>query len=312
MSETRALLKEVGRLFREEGYRVGYCEAESSCFDLVAKKDQKLVLVKVVANVDCFTRKQATDLKKLAYALRAIPLLVGLRSHRGELLEGVLYERYGINTVSLRTLQRALCRGEMPLALAKRGGLYVRISSEELREARARRNLSLGELASMLGVSRRTIYEYERSRMLATLEIALKLEEVLDEDLVEPFDIFSWEAEEVDNNHQDEQDEPASRARRALIGIGLRAVTVRRAPFNLAAGSEEIDLKVIAEARRKVEEIGESRVRALKRVATAIDARTLIMVERHERVEDIDGVPVISIQEIELEHSLEKLVDRLE
>ncbi|MHA1244464.1 MAG: helix-turn-helix domain-containing protein, partial [Candidatus Heimdallarchaeota archaeon] len=73
---------------------------------------------------------------------------------------------------------------------AHRGGLRVKIDGELLKEKRLEKNLSLSDLASEVGVSKRAIYEYERGGIDVSLDTALMLEEYLDEPLTIALNLF--------------------------------------------------------------------------------------------------------------------------
>ena len=133
-----------------------------------------------------------------------------------------------------------------PLVYAAPGGLYVEIDGETLRGLRESKSISLGELAKALGVSRRTISKYE-SGMNATVDAALKLEEILDAPIACPINmIVRFErpgpADESPNDLQNatglEKD-----ALGALVHIGFDVFRTTRAPFN--ALSRDDDNKVL-------------------------------------------------------------------
>ena len=74
------------------------------CFDVVAKLDSKVLIVKVLSNVDAFSKENAGEMKTLADALGATPLVVGERSSSGDLEPGIVYSRFNISIVSNETL----------------------------------------------------------------------------------------------------------------------------------------------------------------------------------------------------------------
>ena len=79
----------------------------------------------------------------------------------------------------------------LPLVYAAHGGLYVRIRRLKMRQIRLERGNLLGALASKLGVSRRTIAKYETESMDTSVDVALKLEEIFEEELIQPVDLFA-------------------------------------------------------------------------------------------------------------------------
>ncbi|MCD6510873.1 MAG: transcriptional regulator [Thermoprotei archaeon] len=297
--EREEIIEEVRRVLIRDGYETKICEAvSSSCFDVVAKKNERLLLIKILVNIDNYTRDQARDLKKITRTLTAIPLLIGLRTRRSELIEGVIHERFGVKVVGLDTFRNAL-RDEKPLAYVKRGGMYVKIDGERLRMARMRLGLSLGELAQIIGVTRKTIYEYENGNMYATLDVAWKLEEVLGEELIRPLSLF----EEPKGNDENERiangvEGIAKKVKTRLRMLGLKAEALKRAPFNIVATNDVKYLRMIAEAKRKIEEIKYIKLREVRELAEVMRAKALVMVEKESNIEDVEGIPVINISEL--------------
>ena len=73
------------------------CDVRPSCFDLVARKDEQLILVKILSNIDALTEEDALALQMVAHFFNATPLIIGNKTRRGELDSGVVYKRYGVS-----------------------------------------------------------------------------------------------------------------------------------------------------------------------------------------------------------------------
>src|SRR5207244_9802827 len=80
--------------------------------------------------------------------------------------------------------------GVPPFLFSAPGGLYAHLDTEALRRLREEREVSLGTLADIAGVTRRTIQMYLEG-MSATMDGAMRLEEFLQESLVLPVDPFA-------------------------------------------------------------------------------------------------------------------------
>jgi len=135
------------------------------------------------------------------------------------------YIRYGIYAISVATLYDAFVERVPPLVYASPGGLYVNINGDVLRELRERKNLSLGDLGSLLGVSRRTISKYE-SGMGTTLDIAQKIEEIFDAPLVVAIDLLAYKS-----IFSEETERPEEIPMNFLERIGVKLHAMHRAPF---------------------------------------------------------------------------------
>jgi putative transcriptional regulator len=194
-------------------------------FDLIASNRETLLIIKVVSHIDSVSEETARDLDQISLYLKGSPLIIGERARDAELERGAVYVRYGIYAVSVATLYDSLVEQVPPLVYASPGGLYVNINGEVLREERERRNLSLGDLGNLLGVSRRTISKYE-SGMGTTLDIALRIEEIFDAALVRAIDLMKHEPHFPDEPQQAD-DLPMG----FLERIGMKLHTLQRAPF---------------------------------------------------------------------------------
>lgn len=198
-------------------------------FDLIARNDGTLLVIKVVSHIDSVSEDAAFNLDLISRLLGGIPLIIGERARDAELERGAVYVRYGINAVSPATLYDYFVEKIPPLVYASPGGLYVNIDGDALRDLREKRNMSLGDLGTVLGVSRRTISKYE-SGMGTTLDVAIRIEEFFDTGVVESIDLIrhempkAMEAEQKTNTYlQSPMD--------FLEQIGVRLHSLHGAPF---------------------------------------------------------------------------------
>ena len=207
-------------------------------FDLIARKNGTMLVIKVVSHIDSVSDDVASDLEIIASHLSGIPLIVGERARDAELERGAVYLRYGIYAVNVATLYDFFVEKIPPLVYASPGGLYVSINGEVLHEMRERRGMSLGDLGHLLGVSRRTISKYE-SGMGTTLEVAIRIEEVFNAGVVESIDILTHEPQK--DRDQPERKDPSKPP--IPIGfleeIGMKLHTLRGAPFQALVTFDE-------------------------------------------------------------------------
>ncbi|MCK9298229.1 transcriptional regulator [Methanoculleus sp. YWC-01] len=206
------------------------CNIRPRSFDLIAKKGDSLVIIKVASHIDSVSADIAWDLNLIARYLEATPLIVGERARDADLERGVVYIRYGLFALSPETLYDYFVEGLSPMVYASPGGLYVKINGDLLREVRERSQMSLGDLASHLGVSRRTISKYE-SGMGTTLDVAIKLEELFNAPLVETIELIGHRSPEPEKSLE-------SKTGDILIDLermGMEIHAMRQAPFQALA-----------------------------------------------------------------------------
>ncbi len=214
------------------GYHVSQpIRMRSISFDIVARMDDQLLIVKVLSNVDAFSRENAEEMKVLSEALGASPVLIGERSSSGPLETGIVYSRFSVPIISNETLADHLLEEVPPFIFAAPGGLYVRLDKDLLRKIRDSEGLSLGTLAEVAGVSRRTIQMYETG-MGAMIDAALRLEEFLQAPIIEPMNPFDFPREPLSEEHElSGEKRTESPIFNALLDLGYRVTPVSRSPF---------------------------------------------------------------------------------
>ena len=111
--------------------------------------------------------------------------------------EGVIYERYDIPTIGLETLKNMILYKEYPEILADRGGYFVKIDGNVIKQYREEYSLSLKDLADLAHVSRATMYKYENEIVRANAETAMILEEILNTKVTLDIDILKYNPEEL-------------------------------------------------------------------------------------------------------------------
>lgn len=213
------------------------CNLRPRSFDLVATRSDLLLIIKVASPIDNVSEEIARDLDLVATHLGGLPLIIGERGRDAELERGAVYLRYGIAAVHPETLYDFFVENIPPLVYASPGGLYVKIDGDVLRALRERRSLSLGDLGHALGVSRRTISKYEAG-MGTTLEMAVKLEEYFNAEVIESIDLLHY-ASHFDERPAPQGPGPETAALAGLQRLGLELHHLRRAPFQAMAHYEK-------------------------------------------------------------------------
>lgn len=191
-----SLLKEVEFELKKAGYNIiSLSPGSRACFDIIAKRRDQLMILKVEPYIDNFNRDNSFELKNISSFLNASPIIIGERGRRfNQLEDGLVLFRYGIPVVSSETFINLIAHGAPPFVYCGRGGYFVQINRKLLRHARLEKNLSYADLAHQVGVSRRTIYEYEHS-INPPPSTAKKLEAVLESPITEGIRIIDIDIE---------------------------------------------------------------------------------------------------------------------
>ena len=285
------LAAHVEEVLREAGFSTSdRCYLRPRSFDLAARRDDQFLFLKILSNIDGLNERTALEIRRLAKHLLASPILVGEKTRDQYLERGAVYFRYGIPTLSLFTLADCLLEGALPLVYAAHGGLYVRIDGDRMRQIRLARGISLGALATELGVSRRTISKYEVEDMDTSVDVALKLEEIFNEELIEPVDPFQTEAvAEVKGPVTDN-------ILRLLLEIGFEVVPTAQAPFN--AITREGKLVVLTGVGKFSQSIIK-KARLMSSLSSVARTKSVVIVDGETKLECIEETVLIEKRELE-------------
>ncbi len=310
------LTQEVVSQLEDAGFMLSsQCDVRPSCFDLVARKGKKLILIKVLANIDVLTSQDAIALQLVAHFFDATPLVVGQKTRKGKLDPGVVYKRYGVSTIAPPSFQSLIAEQRMPREFSQKGGRFVAIDGEKLRQARLEQKMTTGELADIVQVSARAVLAYEKDyeHMGVTTDTAERLEKVLETDLIIPIDLLHERVAEKTLNQPDEsQDIPdlEIRVNHFFERLGMRVLWTDRAPFHVAAKKEGPPLmsgvgSITSWSLKK-------RVEILKSVSKVTESNAVIIVEEGQAEESVSNLPVIrqlELDQIEKPRELKKIIE---
>lgn len=186
------LVDQTIEVLRHAGFLVSdRCDIRPRSFDIAARRGETLLLCKILLNLDGLTEETANEMRVLSEILGGTPLVIGEKTRDQPLEDNVIYTRYKITAVNIHTFYDYFIEGIPPMVTASPGGLYVPIDGSALKEARIENNMSLGSLAGVIGVSRRTISKYEEEGMHASIDTVLMLEDLLQIELAQPIDILN-------------------------------------------------------------------------------------------------------------------------
>ncbi|XHH09786.1 MAG: helix-turn-helix domain-containing protein [Candidatus Bathyarchaeia archaeon] len=177
---------------KESGFEVSQiCCSRASCFDFAAKKRDITVLLKVASEIDAFPASDMRELKVIANRIPAAPLIVSQLSHGKPLEDDTVYSRNNVYVVNEKTVKGIAMQTGNPLVCASPGGYTVEVDGALVERRRKDLGLSIGQLAALIGVSRRTLYGYERGMAKASVSSAYKLAETLGVPIVRPVNILA-------------------------------------------------------------------------------------------------------------------------
>jgi putative transcriptional regulator len=281
-------------------------------FDIICRRDNLLLVVKVLANIDGFSKANASEMKTLSRLLKAAPVVLGERCGAGELSEGIIYLRHDVPILTFGTMKEYIEEGVPPFIFAAPGGLYARIDPEVIRKARQERGLSLGALADIAGVSRKAIQLYELGTMSATLPVVDRLEKYLGEPIVTALNPFGPgdRAARPGPGRPDGDGEP-DRFREGvfekLAGLGYTVVPTRKSPFD-AISESNIKATIILTGVGAANKACLQKARVMANISRITEREGVLFLDRRLARENIGGTPVISRDELKRISDEDKIV----
>jgi len=247
------LLYKVVELLENSGFTISDCMGSRSCFDLIAKKDRLLFFIKVLSNIEGLSSNTVHELKKVSSLTGGVPIVVGERLKSSRLMDGVLYERYGVQVLNVFTLENVVSNS-MPVAHAVRGNYCAKINSEMLKRLRSGLNLTQEELARELDVSKQSIYRYESTGrvLFKVMERMLNLFEE-NEKLLLHESIFSSGVPQEDGAFNMHVTDMTKKVADKLEGIGF-STSITNAPFDVVAKENETVYTLVSDDYRRLEQ----------------------------------------------------------
>ncbi len=291
MMDKELLAESVSGLLKQAGFTISArCYLRPRSFDLAARKEDLFILIKILSNIDGLNERTAVEVRRLAKHLLGRTILVGEKSRDQYLERGAVYFRYGIPTVSVPTLADCLLDGVLPLVYAAHGGLYVRIDGSLIRQLRLDRGISLGALGSRLGVSRRTISKYETENMDTSIDVAVKLEEIFEEEVILPVDLFK------SGNLEDKPEQITDNILQLLSKMGFEVFPTAQAPFNAVTRDEDL---VVLTGISKFSQNMLKKAQLMSSLSTVARTHSAVIVEGESRVDCIGDTAIIEKRELD-------------
>ena len=238
----------------------------------------------------------------MANIFLASPIIIGEKSRNGLLEEGVIYERYEIPTIGFDTFKNMILYNEYPEILADRGGYFVKIDGNVIKQYREEYSMSLKDLANLAHVSRATMYKYENGIVRANTETAMILEEILNTKVTLDIDLLKQPQKE-DIEYSDDVND--------LSKLGYGVLSTAKSPFDAVAKMKSSDkhspLMANVEKNRTEKTLKRMAV-PLKDLSMVTTSEPVFIINNDKIKESIGTIPVIKSWELkEFENSKELL-----
>ena len=310
------ILEEVRETLVKAGFYVSeLCSIRPASFDLVARRDNSLLIIKVLTNIDAIPEEVSRELRTLSILLKGCPLIIGDKSGVGKLRNDVVYDRFGIQAITSETLKTHLLKG-LPLEVyAAPGGLYINLDKDKIKKLRIEKNISLGSFARSLRVSRRTVQMYEEG-MSTSIEVALRIEELLGTNVTVPINILNRSSDSEEIKSLSLETEGFRKFQREIFSIleqvGYRVIPLERCPFEaVSEDKKKILLTCVDEYNKKLLR----KAHVVNSISRITEKHAVLITDKDVKKTNIEGTPVIVKKELKKirgpEEILELVLERL-
>ncbi len=294
--DLKSMMRSTVEILERSGFILSQIKGPSEMsFDLVARRDDDLILIKLIKDKEELRSQSTGEMKVLARVLSASPILLMPSSRSSTFRDGVLYVSHGIPLMTLNTLFDHFVEEVPPFVYYCSGGHFVTVEGNRIRDLRECHGISLGALANEIGVSRRAIQMYE-SGMGVDLEMALKIEEVMGVELIVPLDPFSRSGslEEIRDNISGLDVHPND-VLDHLNSIGMEVIPTARCPFDaLARSREDLVMTSIDPSEREIRMLGST----LSEITRVTGNESFLVATGRIKGRNIGGTPLLTVDDV--------------
>lgn len=294
------------------------CNIRPRSFDVAARKGETLLLCKVLFNIDGLNEETAREMKYLAEYLGGSAIVLGAKTRDQMLEDSVVYMRYDILALSVQTLHDYFIENIPPLVSAAPGGLYVSIEGDLLKKSRTDQSMSLGTLATMVGVSRRTISKYEEEGMDASIDVVLQLEDIFGVELARPINILKTCRSRKPRKKAESETENQTRASTLLPEdlilntismLGYDVLPTTQAPFKaISRDKSSVILTGVSEFNTTVIK----RAHLMSSISCVTETQSVFIINGHSKIKSVENTVLIEKKELDKISDSQELLDFIE
>jgi len=259
------------------------CVARPSCFDFVARRGEQLAFLKVLVNVGSISEGEASELRKISRCFSATPLFIGDQTRNKPLEDDTIYVRYNIYAITPKTFGNVVFLQMHPLVVAGPGGYYVNLDGDAIRKKRQELGLSVGKLAELMGISRRTIYGYERCMAKASVSAAYNLEWILGVPVARPIDPLQAVSHEKGFFAKAKRAIVGNRLLQSVVGkfvrFDFKVASTKWAPFDFVAQFPEENVNIVGGVTFEKEKSIDQRTREILSISEVVKAQPVFITD---------------------------------
>jgi putative transcriptional regulator len=299
------LINQVICILEQSGFIVSErCNIRPRSFDIAARHNEQLLLIKVLSNIDGLKEDTAQEMMYLAEYLEGSVLLVGEKTRDQPLEPTVVYYRYGIPSVNIDTIFDYFIEELPPVVYAAPGGLYVSVDGSVLREQRTRKKLSIGAMASDLGLSRRTISKYEEEGMDMSVDMVIKIEEMFNTGIALAIDFLNVKNSKVKSGTHPVEKEPGTIIRTILSNLGIEVIPISQAPFSAVSFehresiNQDNEVKILT-GFSEYSGAMMKRAKLMSSISEVTNTHSMVIVNGHCRSEMVENTVIVEKKKLD-------------
>lgn len=271
---------------RGNGFSVTSFLHTNNCFDIAAKRANQVFLLKILSNIDGIREEQAQELLRISSITHSSAFVIGEKSKSFEMKKGTVYERYGVNCITIDTF-RSIVQNDMPQVRYFKGKETVEIDSEHLRLKRKNLGLTLEETAKKIGLTPESVHRYE-TQGSASLQAGKKLEKFFGQRILSRIDVLE---PPIQAEHAEKKETDEVFAKIEKLGFDLEFFS--HAPFKAFSSPKETIFlnrgKTGKEIRKKAIELSKTR---------KVIGGELFIIAKESKEQEYHGVPIISEEDL--------------
>lgn len=203
-----------------------------TCFDILARRNEQILLIKVLEDANSITREYAEEMMSIASYIEASPLILAEKA--GDMLDdNVVYSRFNIYTLNYGTFMSCVSN-KFPFLKRSQAGLTASVVGKKLKEKREEMGYSLNSLSKKIGVTSRMIVKYENENSEITINRAKKLYDLFGHQVFNEVNVFS--------QRSSPHGKTETTVSKKYVELGFDAAETKKTPFDIIArkGSEII------------------------------------------------------------------------
>lgn len=223
----QTLLDKVNIFLLKKGFTIK--NLARACFDVLARKDNQILLIKVLEDANSISRQYSDEMGTVAAYINASPLIIAEKAGN-QLEDNIVYSRFDIYTLNFSTFFNCV-NNRFPFIKRGKAGLTASVIGKKLKEKREELDYSLNALSKKIGVTSRMVMKYENENSEVTINRAMKIYNMFGHQVFNEVDVF--------RQHRQPQSKFETEVSRKYIELGFDANETKKTPFDIIARKDD-------------------------------------------------------------------------